>query len=161
MNTLKKQAGLTMIEILITVFILVVGFLGLANLQLTTMANISATNQHFLAASLAHDMGEYIQANAVKYAEYNIDTADTIPVDCETISCGNIMSKYDLWYWYKSLTDTSQVLPNATGKISFTKSSPLAFGGLHDTAVIEITWDERHALKDDTANTHTLEVLFK
>ncbi len=73
----SSQNGFTLIEILISVFVLAVGLLGMGGLQITSMK--STNNAHFVttASFLARDLGERMSANpnAVSLGLYEGETA--------------------------------------------------------------------------------------
>ena len=78
----KEQSGFTMIEVLVTIAILVVGLLGLAAMQtLSTLAELESY-QRSQALVLVRDMADRMSANKgeiQKYAALNVGLA---PQDC-------------------------------------------------------------------------------
>jgi len=70
-KTLKKrEQGFTMIEILIAIALLLVGLLGVAQMQVMTMITNSTANQRTIAITLAQDQMEILRTRP--YA--NIET---------------------------------------------------------------------------------------
>lgn len=63
LNSKKKMAGLTMIEILVTLIILSIGLLGMAALQLTGIRSANSSTYRTQATLLADDMAERMRAN--------------------------------------------------------------------------------------------------
>ena len=73
-NAPKKQAGTTLLEVLITVVLVSIGLLGLAGLQLTTVQNSNSAGERFEATTLARDILERMRANrgSALTGQYNI-----------------------------------------------------------------------------------------
>lgn len=148
----KSQNGATMIEVLVTVVIIAIGFLSILALQMQTMNNVTESNQRYVAAMLAQDMGERLRANAGSIADYSMSDWNT-----KTASCTNICSS-DVDEWMAAIIDAShggQVLPGGQGKITYTAGSNIV--------EIEIQWTEKDAIDhvDDGTNksSYKLEVL--
>ena len=68
-NLRRRQAGLSMVEVLVTV-----GLLGIAGLQLTSVQNTNSAAQRFQATLLAEDILERMRANRSQatVGRYNI-----------------------------------------------------------------------------------------
>ena len=63
---IRRQSGLSLIEVLITVVLVSIGLLGLAGLQLTSVRNSSSSNERFIATTLAQDILERMRANRAR-----------------------------------------------------------------------------------------------
>jgi type IV pilus assembly protein PilV len=59
----RRQSGLSLVEVLVTVVLVAVGLLGIAGLQLTSVQNTSSAAQRFQATLLAEDIVERMRAN--------------------------------------------------------------------------------------------------
>lgn len=59
---MRRQGGLTLIEVLVAVVVLGLGLLGLALLQTTTLRMIQSANQRTLATELAYDALDAVRA---------------------------------------------------------------------------------------------------
>jgi type IV pilus assembly protein PilV len=72
-NTLKQQAGFTLVEILVSIVIGAIGLMGVARLQLVTMQNNSASQFRSIAIQIASDMFERMRSNqeSVNSGAYN------------------------------------------------------------------------------------------
>ncbi len=107
---MRKQAGFTLIEILVTVVILAVGLLGLAGLQATSLKYNSTAYQRSQATSLAYDIIDRMRANAgrARSGYYNRNAGFTDP---GTATLANT----DLGQWRQALINT---LPAGTGSIT-------------------------------------------
>lgn len=73
-NAAHKQAGLSLIEVLITVVLVSIGLLGLAGLQLMTVQNTNSAAERFEATTLARNILERMRANRqqARNGQYNI-----------------------------------------------------------------------------------------
>jgi type IV pilus assembly protein PilV len=60
---IRRQSGLSLIEVLITVVLVSIGLLGLAGLQLTSVQNSNSSSERFIATTLAQDILERMRAN--------------------------------------------------------------------------------------------------
>jgi len=63
---IKKNSGLTMIEVLISIVILSVGLLGIAALQVMGMVNTNSANLRSQATFLAAEYGDIVRGNLKK-----------------------------------------------------------------------------------------------
>ncbi|HZE18056.1 MAG TPA: type IV pilus modification protein PilV, partial [Mycobacterium sp.] len=67
----RQQAGVGLMEVLITVLVLSIGLLGLAGLQATGLRNNHGSLLRTQATMLAADMADRIRANPAGLANYN------------------------------------------------------------------------------------------
>jgi len=84
-DRLSLQAGLTMIEILITIVVVSVGLLGLAGLQIAGLKGTSNSALRTQATVLANDIAERMRANlaAVDDNRFFAVTSE-VGIDCST-----------------------------------------------------------------------------
>ncbi len=90
MSRSKRQRGITIIEVLVTMVIMAFGLLGLANLQGKIKVGLLESYQRSQAVILLSDMTERINANRLQAASY-VSTAafgvgDTQPADCSGLA---------------------------------------------------------------------------
>jgi type IV pilus assembly protein PilV len=140
-NDLTHNAGFTLLEVLIAVFVLATGLLGLAGLQAATLSNNQSAYNRSQATRLAYDMAERIRSNFVVAKNLQNSTYKTInPVDaerqtdCETVSTtctASDMAQNDLFLWYLDLTNT---LPSGTGSIAVNAATRVF--------TITVNWDD-------------------
>lgn len=106
---MQKQAGFTLIEVMVSVVVLAIGLLGLAGLQATTMRFNSSAYLRSQATSLAYDIADRMRANATvaRNGNYSIAVGAAAPA-------GNTLDAIDLQEWRIALTNT---LPAGTGGI--------------------------------------------
>lgn len=85
----KKTAGLTMIEVLITLSIMSIGLLGMAALQMTGVRSVSSSSLRTEATLLANDIVERMRANPAA-----MDNNDFMDVSSASIDCSTLPAKY-------------------------------------------------------------------
>lgn len=137
------QRGFTLIEILVTVFILAIGLLGLAGLILEGMRNNQGAYLRTQASILAYDMADRMRANkerASDYAGFSTDGATTTLPGCATEDTGCTpagQAQVDLVEWARQIQGVGSdmaLLPGGVGSIQ------------HDAATsrytITVTWNE-------------------
>ncbi|MBT4838276.1 MAG: type IV pilus modification protein PilV [Methylococcales bacterium] len=100
----KKQLAFSLIEMLITLFILTFGLLGIAGIMLLSFGNNQDTITRSQASILMHDMTERMRVNMIgvkNNAYINIDTRNIIAdQNCESATCDNLqMATYDIKNW--------------------------------------------------------------
>jgi type IV pilus assembly protein PilV len=115
MNTLKRnnERGASMIEIVITIFIISIGLLGLGALQINAMKFQRSASQKSEATQSAYDLSERIRANGlgVVSSDYMYTTAYETTVanfpaipECAMAKCtSNEVARIDLAQWLQNL----------------------------------------------------------
>lgn len=73
MNINTHQAGFSMLEILITVFVLAVGLLGVAGMQATSIKLSHESHLRSQASLLAYDIADRMRANSTEAMANNYD----------------------------------------------------------------------------------------
>ena len=142
----RAQRGVGLIEVLISVFILAVGMLSLATMQLTAKRASYEATQRSIATSLARDIVERMRGNPDQLDAYvvtNVGDEDSLldapAVNCSNASCtpGNL-AEYDLTDWESLLVGVTEKLGgnNAGGLVA-----PRAcITNLSGTVTIAIAW---------------------
>ena len=103
-----KQFGLSMIEVLVTMVILMVGLLGLAGLQMQGLRSEMESYQRVQALILLQDMVARINANRVNAATYlgnDIGTGDAELADCTNLAAGK---PRDICEWSNALKGSGE-----------------------------------------------------
>lgn len=117
----SRQAGFSMLEVLISVFVVAIGLLGIAALQFMSKRSNFEAVQRTTATLLATDITERLRANRSQLLNYAGDASAPItPLGgptptrtqpatlCTTSACGPYdLSQYDLWEWETQLNGLS------------------------------------------------------
>ena len=107
MNMKSQQSGFTMIEVLVTIAILVVGLLGLAAMQtLSTLAELESY-QRSQALVLVRDMADRMTANKNQITSYVANNVGLTVADC-TEYLATPSYKLDLCEWNNQLNGASE-----------------------------------------------------
>jgi type IV pilus assembly protein PilV len=144
----SRSAGFTLIEILVTLFILAVGLLGLAGLMVDGMRNNQGAYLRTQASILAYDMADRMRANreeAEDGGEYDgfstaSDSASTTIPACASTATGctpEQQAGVDKVQWTRQIQGAGSgmtLLPGGVGTISHDDTN--------DIFTIRISWDE-------------------
>lgn len=145
--------GFTLVEILVSVFVLGIGLLGLSGLQVASLQNNHSAYLRSQATLLAYDMADRMRANltAVRSLDYNQATA-TLNGNCSNATgCSPAeMAQNDLYEWSHSSSPTSvaRLLPNGAGMVCIDstpndgKSSSANCDGNGVTYAIKVWWSD-------------------
>lgn len=106
---LRKQSGLSMIEVLVTLVVVSAGLLSLAFLQAQAVRFVSDANSRTHASMLASDITDRMRVNAEIADQYAVsDLGDP----CNPLG---VSVTDELNCWYRSL---ATALPNGTGSVT-------------------------------------------
>jgi len=112
----KAQVGFSLIEVLVSVFVLAVGLLGLANLQITSLKINQEAEQRSMAISQINEMADRMRANPVGITagDYNnLSGPPSLPT-CNPCSPTQIASRdFSIWN-----VENAQLLSSGQGKVS-------------------------------------------
>lgn len=75
LQLIKRQRGVSLLEVLISVVVLTVGLLGLAGLQAVSLKNNTSAYQRGLASMMAYDVIDRIRADLPNCANYAVGMA--------------------------------------------------------------------------------------
>ena len=150
--TNSLQTGFTLIEVLVTVFVLAFGILGFAGLQTEGMKNGRVAELRTGVTQEAYNIADRIRANVegAVTGGYVANAAPGVGYDCEALFAGTFvanqcssteMANADLDRWFATLAD---VLPSGTGAITCADSvaadaDACTRGSLY---TINLTWEE-------------------
>ena len=122
----KRQTGVSLIEILVAVFILASGLLGMAALQSRSLSYNNIAYLNTQANMIAYDMLDRIKANTVfsvdgpGYTATLSNIPSAYPSNCETADCEpQELAVYDINQWKFIM---KQQLPDGDGSILITDS---------------------------------------
>jgi type IV pilus assembly protein PilV len=153
----RYNAGLTMVEILITIIVLAIGLLGLASLQMNSLRNNTTAYERSVATLLAYELIDRMRANFGNASLYAI-ALDAAPsgTDCTstTADCnGAQIAAYDLDAWKCSLgkwdeEDACDVTLGIAGALPGGDGSVVVNGNI---VTVTIQWEEKRseAVADD------------
>ncbi|GAC1620885.1 MAG: type IV pilus modification protein PilV [Nevskia sp.] len=138
-----RLAGFSLLEVMITVFVVAVGLLSVAGLQaLSKKSNFDAV-QRTVAAALAQDLIERIRANPSQGLAYVTQTAGGISetrapaapaVDCSTATAAGTVCTpaqvvaFDLYQWSRALFGRVETITTGSGASATTEYA----GGLSE-----------------------------
>lgn len=118
-GTKSKNKGFTLLEVMISVFVLAVGLLGLANLQMLSLKNNHSAQYRTSATVIAYDIIDRMRLN--RTADYTIAIATT--------PSGSTLKDTDLIAWKTVL---SNELPAGDGSVIFNG----------DIVTVVVQWDD-------------------
>lgn len=123
---MRNDKGFTLIEVLISVFLLSVGLLAVAAMQTTAMTGGTSSKNTTLSTQLAEEMVDRIRANGgvTPWVYHNLNTG----------SCTvNPVGDCNLW---RDRLQSSE-LPGAIGTVTVVKDSPISWTA---TVTVTVTW---------------------
>lgn len=138
----RRQRGLSMIEVLVSILILAFGLLGMASLQSKVHTSEVEAYQRSQALLALSDMSERISANRSLAASYvstgTIGAGDTQPASCATIAAGPAR---DLCEWSNELKGASESVANGFGLRGCIAQiqAPVATPGSCQAGIFEVT----------------------
>ncbi|MGH8476912.1 MAG: type IV pilus modification protein PilV [Methylococcales bacterium] len=157
---MQNEQGFTLVEVLVSVFVLAIGLLGLSGLQIAGLRNNHSAYLRTQASVLAYDMTDRMRANnvALQASSYNNQSNTNPYTACLTVSgCTPAqMAAHDLYEWSNAASPISvaRMLPNGKGivcidhtPIDGSASSPACdghgnTGGVGFTYAIKVWWTD-------------------
>lgn len=158
--------GFTMIEVLVALFVLALGLLGLAMLQTTSLRLNTNSYSRTQATFLAYDILDRIRANPVGFEDgaYTVEDmtdvnaiqttfatckqASNTTCNCEKSSAtcsSSQLSQFDLGRWYERQYDPSNptvtLLPGAAEAFADNKPATILRDG--NRAIVTLYWKEQ------------------
>jgi len=141
----RRQRGVTMLEVLVTLVIITLFVLASAAVQSSAVKLNKAAEFRTEAVLLATEMGERIEANVVEALNQSYScnpcSLTTTPTSCVTGSCTTAqMAAFDLAEWGNRLGAT---LPGASATIVWTAANGATTPPTPPFYTITITWTDR------------------
>lgn len=117
-----KQSGSSLIEVLVALFVLAIGLLGILAMQVKSMQFNQSADTYAKAVNIANDIAERIRINPKNVATYlATELPDDPPTNCQTTSVsaaacstGDLVN-WDLYHWNESI---KRNLPAGEGSIT-------------------------------------------
>ena len=140
----RVQSGFTLIEALVTAFILAVGIMGIVSLLSISKVSQHASIQRTRAVVLADDILERMRRNPTGMSVYDIGpsaplgdasrgAAEPAP-NCRSAPCAaDQLATHDLWAWEQLLMTTG--LRNVSACIDFTADADRENTGIVDVVI--------------------------
>ncbi len=144
-----SQQGSSLIEVMVALFVLAIGLLGILAMQTKSMQYNQSADTYARAMFIANDIAERIRANPKKVNTYTTTTVpETAPTSCiasdfTNIACtdANLVS-WDLYNWSQTISST---LPLGVGAIA---KKTL---GTQDYVQITVSFDDTRSDQDANA----------
>ena len=130
---LNKLKGFSLLEVLISVFILAIGLLGLAGLQINSLKNNHSAQYRTSATVLAYDIIDRIRLN--RNADYTLTMA--------AAPSGTGLKNTDLIAWVAQITND---LPSGDGAISLNGN----------IVTVTVQWDDSRATSGGATQSFTV-----
>ena len=152
----RRCRGTTLMEVLVSVFVLSVGVLGVAGLQITAKRSNFEATQRATAVALAQDIVERMRSNAEQLGTYtNAGAGRTIggasmPVtDCSTDCAPDILAQYDLYELEQAANGVAeQVAGNNVGGLTLPTTCITGPDGGPGIYSVAIAWRGMTKLSD-------------
>jgi len=135
----KNNSGFALLEVLISIFILAVGLLGLAGLQITGLKSNHSAQQRTEAIVHVYDIIDRMRINkiAAKAGNYDITLASAAP------AVSGVIADIDRIAWLGSIANT---LPSGDGAIDTAS----------DVTTITIQWDDSRGTAGSATQSFTM-----
>lgn len=150
MPMIEKQAGFTLLEVLVAIVVLSLGLLGLAGLQAASLRNNQAAYYRGIATQQTYDMADRIRANLAGVRAFNYNNiAPGVPAadpGCFTLVGGCTAATMALTDSFQWNTVNAALLPGGSGTV-VCADGPAAAGCTAATGNwlfnITVSWTER------------------
>jgi len=145
---LRRDRGFSLIEVMVAVFVLSIGLLGMAALMATSLRNNQSADYRSQAVNLAYDQLEMLRANVVNTRRYArgfsnpaaFCAGNEVPF---TYGSGPELYSEDRNYWARKLCRT---LPNGSGQVLIGGDITTGY-----VAQIDVCWTDNRAADDQAA----------
>lgn len=144
----RRMKGFSMLEVLIAVFVIAIGVLGVSSAQLLSLKNNQGSYYRSQANFLVMDMLDRMRANpsGVQDGDYdNLDTDNVTPSAASPACASNVagctsaqIAAADKTQWAANFSTGNNIglIPGSAGTVSTTVN------GTETTATITVTWAE-------------------
>ena len=157
MSARRTQTGVTLIEVLVSVTVLVLGLVGLAALQARTLMMGQSSYYRGIAADLATNLGERIRANRSPFlADTSADVQPAKPpdfskcaqgtTDPSAVTCTTQDTDRQAYRVATEMSEWNTLLRSQLPSATYTLTSDTGNYGGHRRYTLIITWlDDRGA----------------
>ncbi len=133
---MMKNQGFTLIEIMVAMLVLSIGFLGLAGLQATSMRNNNSANVRSIASLQVYDIVDRMRSNPLGVSQGSYNNLTGIPNNAPSCGAGSncnpaSIAQMDNFEWN---TANATLLPNGQGTVSG--------GGTGSVFTVTLRWDD-------------------
>lgn len=136
-----RQAGFSIVEVMVALVVLAVGMLGIASLYVTTLRSSGSAISRMQAVNLASDLADRIRANRFAGDAYQKTEAKT---DCFTKNCTQeAMAANDMYLWQKQIDDL--LGEDANGMVVYNAGA----ANQPDSYTITVRWKEPGIAEDE------------
>ena len=158
-NILANQKGMTLIEVMVAVFVLAIGMLGMAALLTTSKQASYEAVQRGIAVALAQDMMGRIRNNPGSLSSYSGKkvgpTATLGQQNCSSTCSATNLAAFDLYSWEQSLVGTDEIATNAGVQTNagglVNPTGCITVNG--NQVTVAIAWRGSQVLSNPTVNT--------
>lgn len=130
----SRQAGVGMIEVLIALFVLAIGMLGIAALQATALRNSQSSMERSQATMLTYNLFDAMRADLDNARAGNYEFGPTC-VSGSAPSLGSPLAQNQIDSWFADLKDNM-------GDTSNTCAAITNCNGATNACTITIQWDD-------------------
>jgi len=139
---MRGETGTTLIEVLITVFVIAIGLLGIAGLQTRALSANSDSIMYSRATFLASDIVERMRNNVrgvrnQRYKRTSVGGAPlTVVKDCtaaNAICSESELASFDMYQWLQLRVRSSTELPDGDALITSADWAPTRFTAVRGT----------------------------
>ncbi len=156
----KRCRGSTMMEVLVAVFVMSIGVLGVGGLQVTAKRSNFEATQRATAAALAQDIVERMRSNAGELGIYTdsglgrtMDGTSMSVVDCSTDCAPMTLAEYDLYEFEQAANGvTEQVGGSNVGGLTLPTTCISGPDGGPGIYTVAIAWRGMTKLSDPGAD---------
>lgn len=114
----SKQSGSSLVEVMVALFVLAIGLLGVLALQAKSMRFNQSAHSYSQAVYLANSLAERVSVNPSQASEYEKEDADatvSASTECDSQGCtAQQLAQWDLKHWIDEITET---LPAGKGVV--------------------------------------------
>ena len=136
----RRQAGFSIVEVMVAFVVLSVGMLGIASLYVTTLRSSGSAISRMQAVNLASDMADRIRANRFGREAYEGVGAEGECMGVSKECTQEEMAKNDVFLWQEQI---DRLLPgDPQGAVDYT--APVA-ANAPDNYTITVSWKEAGA----------------